>query len=195
MAPQSPEEQTTHNGAEQRQACVFDRGPHLPDLLLWPFFHCEEQSESEHERDGDLPAEGDAKQHREGNERENDHEMDQHNQWAHSPHLVSGSVTSLPGLIPPSPGRPTQSDARGGTAHHPCHARRCARPSAGRSARRVVCGPMNGCTALAIVGLALLIPAIVVIALVRYDRPSRWFVYLAGILGLVIVAIGAGRCW
>jgi hypothetical protein len=54
---------------------------------------------------------------------------------------------------------------------------------------------MSSCTALTVAGLALVAPASAVIVFDRdRERVSRWFVYAAGILGVVIVAIGTGRC-
>jgi hypothetical protein len=96
MAPRPPQEQTTHNSAEQRQACVLHCCPYLPDVPFGPSFDNEDESKSEREGDGDLPAEGDAKEHCDGNEREPAHEKDQHIQWAYSPHLVDciGSITT-----------------------------------------------------------------------------------------------------
>jgi hypothetical protein len=46
------------------------------------------------------------------------------------------------------------------------------------------------CTELTAIGLAMLVPAVVVIALVRYDRTSRWIVWAGALGGAIVVALG-----
>jgi hypothetical protein len=45
-----------------------------------------------------------------------------------------------------------------------------------------------------VVGLAMIVPAVVVIALVRYDRTSRWIVWSGALGGAIVVAIGQAYC-